>query len=125
MLLSVTLAPLAWGFCDVVCVSYIANIDLSGVRGRLFACGPADATASQNPIFSCLIKSGLVLPFWHLLTHVVLEKRPCDREDFFLGEGENSLYKMPWINAGCDYMSRLPSVLNRRLIAIFRCESYG
>ena len=28
---------------------------LSGARCRLFACGPADATASQNPIFSCLI----------------------------------------------------------------------
>ena len=28
---------------------------LSGVRCRLFAYGPADATASQNPIISCLI----------------------------------------------------------------------
>ena len=28
---------------------------LSGARSRLFAYGPADATASQNPIISCLI----------------------------------------------------------------------
>ena len=28
---------------------------LSGARCRLFAYGPADATASQNPIVSCLI----------------------------------------------------------------------
>jgi len=34
---------------------------LSGARCRLFAYGPADATASQNPIISCLIKSRLVL----------------------------------------------------------------
>ena len=29
---------------------------LSGARCRLFAYGPADATASQNPIISCLIQ---------------------------------------------------------------------
>jgi len=28
---------------------------LSGARCRLFAYGPTDATASQNPIISCLI----------------------------------------------------------------------
>jgi len=28
---------------------------LTGARCRLFTCGPADATASQNPIFSCVI----------------------------------------------------------------------
>ena len=28
---------------------------LSGARCRLFACGPADATASRTPIISCLI----------------------------------------------------------------------
>jgi len=28
---------------------------LSGAKCRLFAYGPADATASQNPIISCLI----------------------------------------------------------------------
>jgi len=28
---------------------------LSGARCRLFACGPADASASQNPVISCLI----------------------------------------------------------------------
>ena len=30
---------------------------LSGVGCRLFAYGPADATASQNPVTSCLIQS--------------------------------------------------------------------
>ena len=29
---------------------------LSGARCRLFACGPADTTASQNPVISCLIE---------------------------------------------------------------------
>jgi len=44
----------------------------------LFAYGPADATAFQKPIISCLIKSRLVLPFWYRLTQVVLEKRPLN-----------------------------------------------
>jgi len=42
---------------------------LSGARFRLFAYGPADATASQNPIISC--------PWFYQymqLTQVVLEK---------------------------------------------------
>jgi len=38
----------------------------------LFAYGPADVTASQNPIIR------LVLPFWYRLTQVVLEKRPLN-----------------------------------------------
>ena len=47
---------------------------LSGARCRLFAYGPADAIASQNPIISCLIQiTGL--PFLCQLTQVVLEKR--------------------------------------------------
>ena len=29
---------------------------LSGARCRLFAYGPADATASQNPVISCVIE---------------------------------------------------------------------
>ena len=42
---------------------------LSGVRCRLFAYGPADATALQNPISSLAsFKSRLVLPFWYRLT---------------------------------------------------------
>ena len=41
---------------------------LSGVRCRLFAYGLADATASQNPIISCIMKSRLVLSFWYRLT---------------------------------------------------------
>ena len=36
----------------------------------MFACGPADATAS--------FKSRLVLPFWYRLTQVVLKKRPVN-----------------------------------------------
>ena len=42
---------------------------LSGVRCRLFAYGPADATALQIPISSLAsFKSRLVLPFWYRLT---------------------------------------------------------
>ena len=33
---------------------------------------------SQNAINCCIIKSGLVLPFWYRLTQFVLEKRPLD-----------------------------------------------
>ena len=52
---------------------------LSGARCRLFAYGPANTTASQNPIFCASFKSRLVLPFWYQLTQVVLEKRPLNR----------------------------------------------
>ena len=48
---------------------------LSGARCRLFAYGPADTTAIPKPHH---IKSRLVLPFWYLLTQVVLEKRPLN-----------------------------------------------
>jgi len=41
----------------------------------MFAYGPADATASQNPVISCLIKIQTGLPFWYWLTQVVVEKR--------------------------------------------------
>jgi len=44
-----------------ICLKYKYSIKvmficgyLSGVRCRLFAYGPADANASQNPIISCL-----------------------------------------------------------------------
>ena len=46
---------------------------LSGASCRLFAYGPADATA-----VSCLFTSRLVLCFWYRLTQVVLEKRPLN-----------------------------------------------
>jgi len=49
---------------------------LSVAMCRLF--GPADATASLNPIISCLIKSRLVLSFWCWLTDVVVENRPLN-----------------------------------------------
>jgi len=45
---------------------------LSGARCRLFAYGPADATASQDS------KSRLALPFWYRLTQAVVEKRPLN-----------------------------------------------
>ena len=53
---------------------------LSGVRCRLFAYGPADATAIVKPhhLFDSF-KSRPVLPFWYWLTQVVLEKRPLNR----------------------------------------------
>jgi len=54
---------------------------LSGKRCRLFAYGPADATAVPKPhhLFASLkFKSRLVLPFWYRLTQVVLEKRPLN-----------------------------------------------
>ena len=54
---------------------------LSGKRCRLFAYGPADATAVPKPhhlFASFKFKSRLVLPFWYRLTQVVLEKRPLN-----------------------------------------------
>jgi len=51
---------------------------LSGVRCRLFAYGPADATASQNPLYLASFKSRLILPFWYRLTRVVWERRPLN-----------------------------------------------
>ena len=49
---------------------------LSAARCRLFAYGPADASASQPPSSSpASFKSILVSPFWYQLTQVVLEKR--------------------------------------------------
>ena len=44
---------------------------LSEARCRLFAYGPADATASQTPSSLASFKSRLVLPFWCRLTQVV------------------------------------------------------
>ena len=45
----------------------------------MFVYDPADATAYQNPIVSCIvhIQTGFNL-FWHRLTQVVLEKRPLN-----------------------------------------------
>ena len=52
---------------------------LSGARCRLFAYGPADATAIPKPPSSLAsFKSRLVLPFWYQLTQVVLVKRPLN-----------------------------------------------
>jgi len=52
---------------------------LSGARCRLFAYGPADATAIPNAVIFCLIYIQTGLPFWYRLTQVVLEKRPLNR----------------------------------------------
>ena len=50
---------------------------LSWARCRLFACGPADATAIPKPPSSLAsLKSRLVLPFCCWLTQVVMEERP-------------------------------------------------
>jgi len=53
---------------------------LSAEMCRLFAYGPADATASQTPSSLALFKSRLVLPFWYWLTQVVLGKPWRGRE---------------------------------------------
>ena len=45
---------------------------LSEARSRLFAYGPADATAIPKP------HQRLVLPFWYWLIHVVPEKTPLN-----------------------------------------------
>ena len=44
----------------------------------MFACGPADVTASQTPLSLASFKSRLVLPFWYQLAQVVMEKRPLN-----------------------------------------------
>jgi len=49
---------------------------LSGTKGKLFAYGPADATATPSSLVS--LKSRMVLPSWCQLTQVVLEKRPLN-----------------------------------------------
>jgi len=52
---------------------------LSGARCRLFACGPADATATpKHYILLPHLNSDWFLPFWYWLTQVVLEKRPLN-----------------------------------------------
>jgi len=52
---------------------------LSETRCKLFAYGPADATASQTPSCLASFKFRLVLPLWYRHTQVVLEKRPLNR----------------------------------------------
>jgi len=44
----------------------------------LFAYGPAEATAYQNPSPLASFTFRLVLPFWYRLTQVVLEKMPLN-----------------------------------------------
>jgi len=51
---------------------------LSGARCRLFAYGPADATAIPKPHNLLPPLSRLVSPFWYWLTQVVLENRPLN-----------------------------------------------
>jgi len=58
-----------------------------GWAAKLFACGPADATAS--PSFLALLKSRMVLPFWCRLTQVVLEKEDVKRVSGRLNEQMN------------------------------------
>jgi len=69
---------------------------LSGARYRLFAYGPADATAIPTV---ASFKSRLVLPYWYWLIQVVLEKRPLN---------------------GCSSSSfKPPPILQLGLIAVF------
>ena len=53
---------------------------LRGARCRLFAYGPADATARhpKTPSSLASVNSIRVLPFQYWLTQVVLEKRPLN-----------------------------------------------
>jgi len=51
---------------------------MSGARCRLFAYGPADATASQTPSSLASFKFRPVSPFWYQFTQVVLEKWPLN-----------------------------------------------
>ena len=54
-----------WQPCELLYACYFTYllICLSGARCRLFAYGPADATASLNPINSCLIQIQNGFPF--------------------------------------------------------------
>ena len=53
---------------------------LSGARCRLFAYGPADATAvPKTPSSLASFKYRLVLPFWYQITEADLENRPLNR----------------------------------------------
>ena len=51
---------------------------MSGSQCRLFAYGPADATASQNTTFLASFISRLVLRSLYQITQVVLVKGPLD-----------------------------------------------
>jgi len=64
---------------------------LSGVRCRLFAYGPADATAIQNIHFLPDLNPDWFYLFWYRLSQVILEKRPLNwcrsssnRDDLFV-----------------------------------------
>jgi len=63
---------------------------LPGARCRLFGYGPADATASQNPIISCLMQIQTGFTFLYQLTQVVLEKRPLN------GCSSSSILQCEW-----------------------------
>ena len=84
---------------------------LSGAKCRLFAYGPADATAPKIPKSLASFKSRLVLPFWYQLTQVVLEKRPLN------GCNSSSVYCVLF------HLSRL--ALRRLLISTDSSEGLG
>ena len=55
------------------------DVLVSGVRCRLFAYGPADATAIPKPQHLLpRLNPDWLLPFWYQLTKVVREKRPLN-----------------------------------------------
>ena len=68
---------------------------LSGARWRLFAYGPADATAVPKP-HHLLPLTWLVSCFRYWLAHVVLEKRP-------LNSCSGSVVSWDFINCYCGY----------------------
>jgi len=75
----------------------------SGVRCRLFAYYPTDATASQNPHLSLAsFKSRLVLPFCYRLTEVVLEKRLLNGCSVVVKKGKVFPYSLPSIGPAAD-----------------------
>jgi len=100
----------------VACKSVCWHDYLSGVRCKLFAYGPADATATPSSLAS--LKSRIVLPFWYRLTQIVLEKRLLNR-----------CLSVCWYrNLGtCQYCRSFPreSVYRERLFGVVICPIWG
>ena len=74
---SASMLLVGWQEGHQACKKLVGSLHsyLSGVRCRL-AYGPADATATRFLLLQK--KSRLVLPFWHRLTRVVVEKGPLN-----------------------------------------------
>jgi len=81
---------------------------VSAARCRLFAYGPADATAIPKPHYLASFKSRLFLSFWYWLTQVVLEKRPLNIVSSILTEADELM---------CDCENTRSMVVDRLNIA--------